>query len=101
MTRTVEEASATMKTAVASASNLGIGQIVAHTIIINWTRFLVAFCEWVTRENNDLVGRGADSKDAWKLLSHCVRTVFKGLNKYRMVGRGLFIGDTCGAIVRG
>ena len=70
-------------------------------MVINSTRFLVAFCEWVTRENNDLVGQGADSKDAWKLLSHCIRTVFKELHKARMAGRGPFIGDKCGAIVWG
>ena len=43
MTSVVEEASATINTAIVSASTLGIGQIVAQTMIINSTRFLWYF----------------------------------------------------------
>ena len=74
---------------------------VATAMIQASSAFLEKLCKWITQENIDLVGLGGSKEDVWKLMSHCVRAIFKELHKARIAGRGPFFGNKAGSIAWG
>jgi hypothetical protein len=71
---------------------VGMGKIVAIECIMNSFNFLMKLSEWMTKQQRNLVGRGGEPEACWKLVSHCVRAIFRDLHSARMAGRGPFLG---------
>jgi hypothetical protein len=71
---------------------VGMGRIVASECIMASYNFLMKLSEWMTKQYRNLVGRGGLPEACWKLVSHCVRAIFKDLHTARMAGRGPFLG---------
>jgi hypothetical protein len=80
----------------------GIGKIVAMECITESYQFLMKLAEWISKEHTNLVGRGGSDEGCWKLISHCIRSIFRDLHVARLAGRGPFLGtDRAGGIVWG
>jgi hypothetical protein len=81
---------------------VGIGKIVAIECIAASYQFLMKLAEWMSKQYRNLVGRGGVPDSCWKLVSHCVRAIFRDLHAARMAGRGPFLGgDRASGIVWG
>jgi hypothetical protein len=63
---------------------------VARQMISESATWLRALSHWMSQTHTDLTNRGADTKDAWQLISHGVRTIFADLHQARVSGRGPF-----------
>jgi hypothetical protein len=80
----------------------GLGRMVAMECISMAYEFLSKLSEWMTKQYRNLVGRGGAKEACWKLISHCVRAIFRDLHKARIAGRGPFLGgDRASGIVWG
>mmetsp|Transcript_17075 Transcript_17075/g.24153 ORF Transcript_17075/g.24153 Transcript_17075/m.24153 type:complete len:228 (+) Transcript_17075:2636-3319(+) len=92
--RSIEQATNTLRQS--AVSNLqGSAANVASEMISSSQTFLITFCEWMTQRYSDLTGRASKSdlgaKDnVWKLISHCIRSIFHDLHECRSTGRGPF-----------
>jgi hypothetical protein len=79
-----------------------IGRTVAMECIALAYEFLSKLLDWMTKQYRDLVARGGAKESCWKLISHCVRAIFRDLHKARIAGRGPFLGgDRASGIVWG
>ena len=83
----VREASSIMNAAIIKTPGLGLGQAVSQSMVLASTRFLTKLGEWITKEQRDLEGRGGGRENVWRLISHCIRTIWRELHKSRVAGR--------------
>ena len=60
--------------------------VVAQAAINDSCVFIIELGNWITQEYQDMLGRGAESTEIWKLILHCVREVFAELNVAHILG---------------
>jgi hypothetical protein len=78
----------------------GIGKIVVMECITESYQFLMKLAEWIWKEHTNLVGRGGLDEGCWKLILHCIQSIFRDLHVARLAGQGPFLGtDRAGGIV--
>jgi hypothetical protein len=88
--RKVEEAKDSM---IASADRQlsGMALMVTTEMITKSALFLREMSNWMSSQYTDLVGRGGDPHDTWKLISQSVQAIFAELHTGRISGRGPFL----------
>mmetsp|Transcript_3766 Transcript_3766/g.5135 ORF Transcript_3766/g.5135 Transcript_3766/m.5135 type:complete len:277 (+) Transcript_3766:1972-2802(+) len=95
MHNSVQEATKTLQQSSMSLLS-GAALSVSTSMISLSNSFLNTLIEWISQEFADLMGRAGDVDEAteaaiWKLISHCIRTIFKELHVCRLPGRGPFL----------
>jgi hypothetical protein len=98
----IPEVKATMLESVSNHLT-GLGRVmVMECIVVYNLRFLCKLSDWMTCQYRNLVARGGIKEECWKLISHCVRAMFRDLHKARIAERGPFLGgDRATGIVWG
>jgi hypothetical protein len=86
----VEEAKESMMES-ADRHLTGAALMVATEMIIKSALFLTEMANWMSSQYSDLVGRGGNPEDTWKLISQSIRAIFAKLHAARIAGRGIFI----------
>ena len=89
--RKVADAQTTLVKAVNGMLGGGIQATIALTMINESAMFITELVNWVTAQYLQLVGRGGNPEEVWKLLCQSVRAVFRALHVKRAPGRGPFI----------
>ena len=70
---------------------VSIQATIALTMINGSAMFINKLVNWVTAQYLQLVGRGGNPEEVWRLLCQSVRAVFRALHVKRSSGRGPFV----------